>query len=90
MPGLPFFRRRDEGNVIDRVPLIALLEPDLRQRVRKRLTRRRIGSGKLLYRQGDSADGLYLIESGRFRVFVSERAGHERVLQFLGPGDIVG
>jgi CRP-like cAMP-binding protein len=90
MPGLPFFRKRDEGHVIDSAPLIALLEPDLRQRVRKRLTHRRIGSGKQLFHQGDSADGLYLIESGRFRVFVSEHAGHERVLQFLGPGDIVG
>lgn len=92
MPRLPFSRSSDEGpgSVLDRTPFLALLEPELRKRVSKRLTRRRVGSGKPLYRQGELADALYLIESGRFRMFVSERHGRERVLQFLGPGEIVG
>jgi pilus assembly protein CpaE len=67
-----------------------VLEPELRQRVRKRLSRRRVDSGKSLFRQGEPADALYLVESGRLRIFVSDRPGHERVLQFLGPGEIVG
>ena len=70
--------------------MLALLEPDLRQRVRKRLTRRRIRAGKPLFRKGEPADALYLVDSGRFRVFVGERVGKERVLSFLGPGEIVG
>jgi len=74
----------------DHAPLLALLEPELRQRVRKRLTRKRIGAGKPLYRTGESADALYLVDSGRFRLFVGERIGKERVLRFLGPGDVVG
>ncbi len=37
---------RGKGDVLDRAPLLALLEPDLRQRVRKRLNRHRIGPGK--------------------------------------------
>jgi CRP-like cAMP-binding protein len=95
MPPSSIFPRRNEGggnkgDALDRTPLLALLEPDLRQRVRKRLNRRKIGSGKPLYRQGEPADALYLVESGRFRVFVGERVGQERVLRFLGPGDLVG
>jgi CRP-like cAMP-binding protein/MinD-like ATPase involved in chromosome partitioning or flagellar assembly len=92
MPPFPFSRNREEGsgNVLDRAPLLAILEPDLRQRVRKKMARRRVAAGKVLYRQGEPADALYLVESGRFRIFVSERAGHQRVLQFLGPGEIVG
>src|SRR5262249_54858383 len=91
MPRLPFVRNREDGqgNVLDRVPLLALLEPELRKRVRKRLSRRRVGVGKSLFRQGEPAEALYLIDSGRFRVFVSERVRHDRVLQFLGPGEIV-
>jgi Flp pilus assembly CpaE family ATPase len=54
------------------------------------MARRRVAAGKLLYRQGEPAEALYLVESGRFRIAVSERAGHARVLQFLGPGEIVG
>jgi CRP-like cAMP-binding protein len=70
--------------------MLALLEPELRQRVRKRLSRRRIAAGKPLFRTGEPADALYLVDSGRFRIFVGERIGKERVLRFLGPGDIVG
>ena len=92
MSRLPFSPRREvgRGSALDRAPLFALLDPELRGRVRKRLNRRRVAAGKLLFHQGDPADALNLVESGRFRVYVSERAGHERVLQFLGPGEIVG
>src|SRR5579859_2826454 len=93
MPRLPFFSKGSEGagrNSFEHIPFLALLEPELRRRVRKRLSRRRIESGKAVFRQGEDPDALYLIESGRFRTFVSERAGRERVLQFLGPGEILG
>ena len=75
---------------MDRAPFLALLEPDLREQVRKRLSRRKIPAGKPLYQAGEPADALYLVESGRFRVVMAERPGRERVLQFLGPGEVVG
>jgi len=92
MPPWPFSRRREEGagNAVDRAPLLALLEADLRQRVRRRMSRRKIAAGKPLYRPGDVADALYLIESGRLRVFMHQRGGAELVLQFLGAGEVVG
>lgn len=90
MPRLPLSRNDQGGDALDRAPLLAQLEPELRKQVRKRLSRRRISAGKTLFRQGDPADALYLIESGRLRTFVSERPGRERVLQFLGPGEIIG
>src|ERR1700686_2997073 len=75
---------------VDRAPMLALLEPELRQRVRKRLTHQRGRAGKPLFRKDEPADALYLVDSGRFRIFVGERVGKERVLSFLGPGEIVG
>src|SRR5690242_6024522 len=92
MPRLPWLNRRRDGagGILERAPFLSVLEPDLRQRVRKRLSRRRLDSGKFLFLQGEAAEALYLTESGRFRLFVSERPGHERVLQFLGAGEIIG
>jgi Flp pilus assembly CpaE family ATPase len=93
MPLSPFSRHRDEGgkgDPLDQIPLLALLDPDLRQLVRKRLSRRRIDAGKPLFRQGEPGVALYLVESGRFRVFVGERASQARVLRFVGPGEIIG
>ena len=95
MPPLPFSRKRDAGSGksddLDRVPLLALLEPDLRQRVRKHLSRRRVRAGQPLYHHGNPADTLYCVVSGRFRVFMgAARPNQERVLRFLGPGDVLG
>src|SRR5215207_6315385 len=100
MAPLPFRRstsKRDgragpatSGQPLDRVPFMALLEPNVRERVRKRLARRRIAANKPLFRQSDPSDALFLVESGRFRVFVADRGGHEHVLRFLGPGDVLG
>src|SRR5262249_54348341 len=74
----------------ERVTLLGLLEPGQRERVRKRLSQRRIGTGKPLFQQGEPADALFLVDSGRVRVFVADRSGQERVLRFAGPGDVVG
>jgi Flp pilus assembly CpaE family ATPase len=78
------------SNPLERVPVLALLEPKLRDKVAKRLQRRRIANGKVLYRQGDPADALFIVESGRFRVFVGDRVGQERVLRFTGAGEVLG
>ncbi len=92
MPRLPF-SRGDEvgpGDASDAMPLLAILERSLRDRVRKRLTRRRVPAGRELFRHGEMADALYLVETGRFRVSVRENAGRERVLQFVGQGELLG
>ena len=46
--------------------------------------------GELVLREGDGGDSLFVILSGRVRVFVSDAAGHEMVLGHHGPGEIVG
>lgn len=80
-----------KGDGLEGVPLLALLDPDLRTRVRRKLTRRTISAGKPLFRQGDPATMLLMLVSGRVRVFLGgERVGSERVLRFVGPGELVG
>lgn len=90
MPRPRLFGKSDGGDPLDQVPLIALLDPGLRKAVRKRLRRRRVPAGKLLFHQGEPADALLLVESGRFRVVIGQRASEERVLRFLGPGEVIG
>jgi CRP-like cAMP-binding protein len=72
------------------VPLFALVTPDLRARVRKKLANRPIGDGKPLFLTDEPSDSLYVVQSGRFRVFLKDRYGQERVLQFVGPGEVLG
>ena len=72
------------GHPLDGVPLLALLEPDLRARVRKRLSQRKVAVGRALFRQGDPADALLNVarDVGASTIVVGNRGmrGGRRVL----------
>jgi len=44
----------------------------------------------VLINEGDVGDGLYVILSGRVKVYASNEAGREFVIDFHGPGEYVG
>jgi len=44
----------------------------------------------VLIHEGDLGDSLYIIVSGKVRVYASSAAGREIVLGFRGPGEYVG
>jgi len=44
----------------------------------------------ILINEGDTADSLFIVLSGRIKVFASNEAGREIVLSFFGPGEYVG
>lgn len=63
----------------------ALLLAD--RRLARTVQRHRAGRGELLFGQGDEAAGLWLVESGRVRIYASDAEGHEQTLQIVGPGE---
>src|SRR5207249_5614531 len=46
--------------------------------------------GEKIYSQGDPADSIYFIQSGRIKIAVVSVAGKEAVLAMLGPHDFFG
>lgn len=46
--------------------------------------------GEVLFRQGDPADALYIVESGELQVRAASLDGEDVVLAMLGPGSVVG
>jgi CRP/FNR family cyclic AMP-dependent transcriptional regulator len=49
-----------------------------------------VRKGKKIFSQGDSADAIYFVESGRVKVSVVSSAGKEAVLAILGPRHFFG
>jgi len=45
---------------------------------------------EVLFLAGDPGDGCYRVEEGLLKVTMVSRAGSERILNFFGPGAIVG
>ena len=46
--------------------------------------------GKVLIREGDVGDALFIILTGRVKVYASNDEGREVVIDFHGPGEYVG
>lgn len=50
----------------------------------------RLDAGDVLFREGDAADAMYLLLSGRLKVFASNDGGREVVYNELAPGELFG
>jgi CRP/FNR family cyclic AMP-dependent transcriptional regulator len=72
------------------VPLFASLDDEEARGLRALLKARALPRGSLLFRQGDAGDAMYLIESGRVRVYVVDEDGDEVTLADLARGDFFG
>src|SRR5215470_2269127 len=66
--------------------LFANLTPDELRALGARVTKRRFQRGALLFSEGDPCKGLFLVASGKVRIFKLSSAGREQVLSVEGPG----
>jgi CRP-like cAMP-binding protein len=71
-------------------PLFQSLTPREREHVLSHGRRRVLNRGQTLFNQGASHEGIYLIESGRIRVFYTAASGREITLAYWHPGNFVG
>ncbi len=72
------------------VPLFASLDDQTATALRSLLTVRNVPSGTRLFQKGDSGDAMYLIESGRVRISITDEDGHEVTLAENAQGDFFG
>src|SRR5947208_16932862 len=77
-------------DVIRSVPLFASLNDTAAQELRTLLNVRQVPDGTLLCREGDLGDAMYLIESGRVRIAITDDDEKEIVLAELAQGDFFG
>jgi len=71
-------------------PLFQALSPQERELVLSCGQRRVLNRGQTLFSQGTAHEGIYLIESGRIRVFYNAPSGREITLAYWYPGNFVG
>ena len=73
------------SDLLRRVPLFADLEKKDLERIGTSMKSRRFSAGDVVAREGEGGVGFFVIEDGRARVEVGDRAVGE-----LGPGDYFG
>ena len=72
------------------VPLFGSLDDQAAIDLRELLTVEDISAGTQLFHKGDSGDAMYLIESGRIRISITDQDAEEVTLADLAQGDFFG
>jgi uncharacterized membrane protein len=72
------------------VPLFASLDDDAARDLRNLLSEKIVPQNTRLFRQGDTGDAMYLIESGRVRISIRDDEKQEVTLAELAQGDFFG
>ncbi|HVF22504.1 MAG TPA: DUF1003 domain-containing protein [Pyrinomonadaceae bacterium] len=72
------------------VPLFASLDDDAARDLRSLLSEKTVPQNTRLFRQGDTGDAMYLIESGRVRISIRDHDEQELTLAELAQGDFFG
>ena len=77
-------------DAIRSVPLFGSLDDDAARDLRDLLRTREVAAGVALFRAGDDGDAMYLIESGRVRIAITDDDKKEITLAELAQGDFFG
>lgn len=85
-----FCHGRMVSNLIRHSSFLSAIHPSKRRELISRFETRALDSGEVLVRQGNQAEGLYLIASGGVQVTSKDSNGELVVLAELGPGEVVG
>jgi CRP/FNR family transcriptional regulator, cyclic AMP receptor protein len=72
------------------VPLFASLDDDAARDLRNLLSEKTVTQNTRLFRQGETGDAMYLIESGRVRISIHDDEKQEVILAELAQGDFFG
>src|SRR5258706_471240 len=76
--------------LLRQVPIFSALDAEDLEELSSIVEERRINKDKDLFREGDNGDAVYLIVTGRVRVFVGGGERPEKTINELGPGACIG
>ncbi len=86
---MPTGRETTSLEVLKRVPIFSSLSEQEFAFLTSRVVQRKVGTGELIFGEGDPCAGLYVVQSGNVRIFRSSAGGREHVLSIEGPGSSI-
>ena len=76
--------------MLRKVPLFAGLSEQELEVLADSLGKRTFGKGMIIFHKGSLGQTLYIIESGKVRIFILSESGQEISVNIYGPGDVFG
>ena len=76
-------------SLLKRVPIFSSLSDQELGFLVARLVQRRFQAGELIFGEGQTCAGLYVVQTGNVRIFKTSVGGREQVLTIDGPGSSI-
>lgn len=77
------------AQTLTKVPIFSGLSDDELKYLVEHTVQCHFSPGELVFDEGDKCSGLYVVASGRLRIYKSSSAGREQVLSIEGPGSSI-
>jgi CRP/FNR family transcriptional regulator, anaerobic regulatory protein len=81
---------KNKKSCIDKVPIFNSLAFEEMLEVSMTTTQREYEKGEIIYLEGENAEKLFIISTGKVKVVKLSEGGKEQVIRVLGPGDFLG
>lgn len=78
------------SSCLDGVPLFQSLTTDQKTHLHSSVFHKRFEKGETIYRPGEVADSLYVLNSGKIRIYRLSDTGKEQLIRILLPGQFTG
>lgn len=82
--------QKREHTCIDSIPLFQSLAPVQKKRIHSLIQAKHYSRGETIYRPGETADSLYVLKSGKIRVYRLSDSGKEQLIRIVYPGEFTG
>ncbi len=79
-----------DSGLLRNTELFRDLDPDLLERLFRQATQRRIHRGDVLFTEGEEADELFVVSTGRIAIANKSADGRESVIALMESGDLFG
>lgn len=77
------------ASCIERVPIFASLSSEERMEIVEIASSRSFMKGEMVYRAGDEGGILFVLYTGRVKLFRLNASGNEQVVRLVGPGEFI-
>lgn len=75
---------------ISKVPIFNHLEPDEMLEILKKSSQKTFEKGEIIYNEGDPLEYLYIVHTGRVKIYQLFESGKEQLLRILETGEFMG
>ncbi len=80
----------DSTDLLKRASLFSALSDEMLADLAAQLRRKAFRRGTIIFHKDQAGDALYVVDSGRVRIFLPTAGGEELTVEVAGPGDVFG